>query len=412
MIAQEIRPMKLSPTFCLHNGAVILRQEPEEVTFGVIDPGNDELCSRLERAYYQHLSESGEPEDPCAIHFRKISQEECRRAVSRLFAAEQPLPPTFSGNYAQEPSVGILDPDNSPAVTLLDSLVSDACAAGATDIHLEGPRVRFRVGGRLKELMVLTAETAEALALRIKNLAHLNTLEKRRAQDGQIAFETYDRSVVLRVSSMPSLDGESLVLRILDPSRIPLDPEQLGFTGEQLQTISRLINHRDGLILVCGPTGSGKSTTQASLLTCLNRETRGIMKIVTIEDPVEYVLPGITQIQVNREIQFDFEEVLRRVFRQDPDVIMFGEIRDSLTASVASSAALTGHLVFATLHTTGAEEALLRLEDLGVGSGILRSILRGVISQRLYEKDGALCLDAQVTAYPRQTSRITGGRDD
>jgi type II secretory ATPase GspE/PulE/Tfp pilus assembly ATPase PilB-like protein len=286
-------------------------------------------------------------------------------------------------------------------VTLLNSLVSDACASGATDIHLEGSRVRFRVGGKLKECIVLNGETAEALALRIKNLAHLNTLEKRRAQDGQFSFETYDRTVSLRVSSMPSIEGESLVLRILDPSRVPLIPEKLGFTNPQLEMIYRLLSLSDGRILVCGPTGSGKSTTQASLLSWLNAECGGAKKIITIEDPVEYVLAGVTQIQVNRDIEFDFEEVLRRVFRQDPDVMMFGEIRDRLTASVASSAALTGHLVLATLHTATPEEALLRLEDLGVDKILLRSILRGIISQKLYAKDGKLCLEGKVISYDK-----------
>ena len=266
---------------------------------------------------------------------------------------------------------------------------------------MEGSRVRFRVGGKLKEFIVLTPETAEALALRIKNLAHLNTLERRRAQDGQFSFETYDRIVSLRVSSMPSIEGESLVLRILDPSRVLLIPEKLGFTTHQLEMIYRLLSFPAGLILVCGPTGSGKSTTQASLLSWLNTECGGAKKIITIEDAVEYVLAGVTQIQVKADIEFDFEEVLRRVFRQDPDVIMFGEIRDRLTASVASSAALTGHLVLATLHTASSDEALLRLEDLGVDKTLLRSILRGVISQKLYAKEGKLCLEGEVVSYDK-----------
>jgi type II secretory ATPase GspE/PulE/Tfp pilus assembly ATPase PilB-like protein len=388
--------MKLSPAFCLHNGAVILSQEDSEITFGVVDPSDDELCGRLQHAYYLYLEQFGGKDESSAIHFEQITKEECTRAVSKLFAADSALPPDSCGNSSEwTPS------DDSPAVTLLNSLVSDACSSDATDIHLEGSRVRFRLGGKLKEFIVLTPETAEALALRIKNLAHLNTLEKRRAQDGQFSFETYDRTVSLRVSSMPSIEGESLVLRILDPSRVPLIPEKLGFTSSQLEMIYRLLSFSDGLILVCGPTGSGKSTTQASLLSWLNVEYGGAKKIITIEDPVEYVLTGITQIQVNRDIEFDFEEVLRRVFRQDPDVIMFGEIRDRLTASVASSAALTGHLVLATLHTASTDEALLRLEDLGVDKILLMSILRGVISQKLRAKDGKLCLEGQVIVYDK-----------
>jgi type II secretory ATPase GspE/PulE/Tfp pilus assembly ATPase PilB-like protein len=388
-------PMKLSPAFCLHNGAVILKQAEAVITFGVLDPGDDSLCRRLERAYCQHITGLGLPDDTCAIHFKKITPDECRRTVSRLYASEgsPPLPPPND----PETTVGFLDPEDSPAVTLLDSLVADACAAGATDIHLEGQRIRLRMGGRLQQVMTLPRQTAEALALRVKNLAKLNTLETRRAQDGQFSYETGGHAVSLRVSSMPSLDGESLALRILDAGRVPLMPEKLGFTDGQLAAIYRLMGQPDGLILVCGPTGSGKSTTLASLLTWLNRDCGETRKIITIEDPVEYVLPGITQIQVNRSAEFDFEEVLRRVFRQDPDVIMFGEIRDRLTASVASSAALTGHLALATLHTSGPKEALFRLEDLGADKAILRSILRGVISQRLQAKDGGLHLEGQVS---------------
>jgi type II secretory ATPase GspE/PulE/Tfp pilus assembly ATPase PilB-like protein len=388
--------MKLSPAFCLHNGAVILSQENSEIAFGVVDPSDDALCERLQHAYYLYLEQFGNGDDSSAVHFEQITKEECTRAVSKLFAAQSVLPPDACG----QPLVWAPSGD-SPAVTLLDSLVSDACATGATDIHLEGSRVRFRAGGKLKEFIVLTSETAEALALRIKNLAHLNTLEKRRAQDGQFSFETYDRIITLRVSSMPSIEGESLVLRILDPSRVLLIPEKLGFTNPQLKTIYRLLTFSDGLILVCGPTGSGKSTTQASLLSWLNTECGATKKIITIEDPVEYVLAGVTQIQVNRDIEFDVEEVLRRVFRQDPDVIMFGEIRDRLTASVASSAALTGHLVLATLHTANADEALLRLEDLGVDKVLLKSILRGVISQKLRAKDGKLRLEGEVVSYDK-----------
>ncbi|MDR1786011.1 MAG: Flp pilus assembly complex ATPase component TadA [Spirochaetaceae bacterium] len=393
-----MKPFFLSPVFCLHNGVAILDQAPTEISFGLVDTANESLCRRLEKSFLLWLKENGLREG--AVHFVKIDKDKCAREVSRLFAPE-----TQGGRPAlPEAEQGLPWKEESPAIALLDSLIAEAVAQGATDIHIEGPssrgvQVRFRVWGALREHIVFNEKTAESLVLRIKNLARLNTLEKRRPQDGQFMFDR-DR-VCVRVSCIPALRGESVALRLLDSARVPLEPEKLGFTRDALGKILSLLDCADGLILVCGPTGSGKSTTLASLLSLLHTRANGAKKIITIEDPVEYVLDGITQIQTNTAVSLDFDEILRRVFRQDPDIIMLGEIRDSKTASVALSASLTGHLVFATLHTTGKDESIIRLKDLGAEEQLIRSVLRGVISQRLIHGDRGLRLEGDVSVLGR-----------
>jgi type II secretory ATPase GspE/PulE/Tfp pilus assembly ATPase PilB-like protein len=391
--------MSLSPAFCLHNGVVILDQHSGGISFGVVNIDDKALCLRLEKSFYRFNRENGNAAHDSVVHFIKIDKDMCARSVSKLFAADS----ENDGGVMNRLTAQIRDEkntrDEAPAVTLLDSLINDALRQEATDIHLEGQRVRFRICGKLKEHIVFKRETAESLALRIKNLAKLNTLEKRRPQDGQFSFDKNACVVSIRVSCVPSLTGESIVLRLLDPSRIPLVPEKLGFTERQISLIYSLLKNDDGLILVCGPTGSGKSTTLASLLTYLQNNSGNAKKIVTIEDPVEYLLDGITQIQINTGISLDFDELLRRVFRQDPDVIMLGEIRDRKTAAVSASAALTGHLVFATLHTSGKDEAVTRLKDLGIDEKLVTAVLRGVISQRLIEVNSALKLEGDVAVF-------------
>jgi type II secretory ATPase GspE/PulE/Tfp pilus assembly ATPase PilB-like protein len=406
--------MILSPVFCLHNGVVILDQKQTEISFGVVNIDDSDLCSRLEKAFFRFLKGTGMDASTSAIHFTKITKEICSRNVTKLFAADS----LTHEKKSEETDVARME--DSPAVALLDSILHDALNAGATDIHIEGVaghgvQVRFRVCGKLKEHIVFTEETAESLVLRIKNLAKLNTLEKRRPQDGQFTFARHTGVVSVRVSCISSIHGESVVLRLLDPSRIPLKPEKLGFKAEQLYRIYSLLDNSNGLILVCGPTGSGKSTTLASLLMRIQQQSGNTRKIVTIEDPVEYVLAGITQVQINNAISLDFDEMLRRIFRQDPDIIMLGEIRDKQTAAVAVSAALTGHLVFATLHTTGKDEAILRLKDLGVDEKVIYSILRGVISQRLVESEHGLSLQGDVSLLrhtpPSELERVKAPKE-
>ena len=402
--------MFLSPVFCLHNGVVILDQHQSGISFGVVNIDDNVLCRRLEKTFYRFIKANGFDTQNSAVHFIKIDKEMCARSVSKLFAADSHAvfpcaAQSIKSRHAENASPnqdGDSGNEEAPAVALLDSLINDALIAGATDIHIEGQVVRFRICGKLKEHIVFKPETAQSLVLRIKNLAKLNTLEKRRPQDGQFVIPKNTGNVSVRVSSVPSLSGESVAMRLLDPSRVPLDPSKLGFAQKELANIYSLLSNEDGLILVCGPTGSGKSTTLASLLNALHEKTGGTKKIITIEDPVEYVLNGITQVQINTTIELDFDEMLRRIFRQDPDIIMLGEIRDKKTAAVAISAALTGHLVFATLHTLAKDEALIRLTDLGIEKELVEAVLRGVISQKLTEKNGALKLQADIAVMRRQ----------
>jgi type II secretory ATPase GspE/PulE/Tfp pilus assembly ATPase PilB-like protein len=407
-----MKRMSLSPVFCLHNGVVILDQHQCGISFGIVNIDDNVLCRRLEKTFYRFIKANGLDAQNSAVHFVKIDREMCARSISKLFAADSSAvfsSAAQSGRVRRDENSarnhdGDSGNEEAPAVALLDSLINDALIAGATDIHIEDQAVRFRICGKLKEHIVFKPETAQSLVLRIKNLAKLNTLEKRRPQDGQFVFPKNTGNVSVRVSSVPSLAGESVAMRLLDPARVPLDPAKLGFAKKELADIYSLLCNDDGLILVCGPTGSGKSTTLASLLNALREKNGGTKKIITIEDPVEYVLNGITQVQTNTTIELDFDEMLRRIFRQDPDVIMLGEIRDKKTAAVAISAALTGHLVFATLHTLGKNESLIRLTDLGIEKELVDAVLRGVISQKLKEKDGVLKLQAEVIVMRRQLS--------
>ncbi len=249
----------------------------------------------------------------------------------------------------------------------MNSVLAQAIKERASDIHIEPFEkdicVRFRKDGVLKEIVRAPKRFQASIASRIKIMGNLNIAEKRLPQDGRIRIKIAGRDVDLRLSTVPTSYGERIVLRILDKQSVILDLESLGFRKENLTTIEDLIERPHGIILVTGPTGSGKTTTLYAALSRINTPDRNIL---TIEDPVEYQLPGIGQMQVNRKIDFTFARGLRAILRQDPDVILIGEIRDLETAENAVQASLTGHLVFATLHTNDAPSAFTRLTDMGV----------------------------------------------
>ncbi|MEX2644463.1 MAG: GspE/PulE family protein [Acetobacterales bacterium] len=271
-----------------------------------------------------------------------------------------------------------------PVVRLVNRLIERAVAARASDIHLEPDggalRLRHRVDGVLRDVEALPAARQAAVISRIKIMAGLNIVERRLPQDGRCKVTVQGRAIDLRVSCLPAMHGEGIVLRILDKAAAPLALDRLGL-GEALQRgLAGLLDRGDGIVLVTGPTGSGKTTTLYAALERLNRPER---KIVTVEDPVEYQLSGISQIQVRPDIGLGFATVLRSTLRHDPDVIMVGEIRDLETAQIAVQAALTGHLVLSTLHTTDAPSAVTRLADMGVEPYLITSAVRGVVAQRL-----------------------------
>ncbi len=275
----------------------------------------------------------------------------------------------------------------APTVNLLNSLIGKALKAGASDMHLEPYqekyRIRFRIDGVLQDIEMLPAKMRLPIASRLKILSGMDIAEKRKPQDGKIEMKIASEEFDIRVSALPLNDGESIVMRFLRKEAIKYDMDVLGISGDIRELIEEDLKTTAGVILLTGPTGSGKTT---SLYTFLNSINNSDVKIITLEDPVEYQLEGVNQVQVQSEIGFDFSAGLRSIVRQDPDVIMLGEIRDSETAQIAMQSALTGHLVFSTVHTNDAASAYTRLIDLGAEEFLLNAAITSVIAQRLARK--------------------------
>jgi general secretion pathway protein E len=286
----------------------------------------------------------------------------------------------------------------APVIRLVNLLITKAAEAGASDIHFEPFEdrliVRYRIDGVLHEVESPPKRLQAAIVSRVKLMARMNIAERRLPQDGRISVRVGEHGIDIRVSTVPTVFGESLVLRLLDRSHVLLDLETLGFAGADFTRFERLIARPYGMILVTGPTGSGKTTTLYAVLDRLNAPDK---KIVTIEDPVEYQLTGINQIQVHPKIGLTFASGLRSIVRQDPDVILVGEIRDRETADIAIQSALTGHLVFSTVHTNDAAGAVTRLEDMGVESFLIASAVIGIMAQRLVRR---VCPECAVPAPP------------
>lgn len=274
--------------------------------------------------------------------------------------------------------------DDAPIIRLLNALLSEAIKEGASDVHIETFEdrimIRFRVDGVLREVLAPQRVLAPLIVSRIKVMSKLDIAEKRLPQDGRITLRIAGRAVDVRVSTMPTSHGERVVLRLLDKQNARLDMAQLGMESNSLNIMQKLIALPHGIILVTGPTGSGKTTTLYAALTSLNTHVRNIL---TVEDPIEFDLPGIGQTQVNYKVNMTFAKGLRAILRQDPDVVMIGEIRDLETAQIAVQASLTGHLVLSTLHTNSAIGAITRLDDMGIEPFLLSSSLVGVLAQRL-----------------------------
>ncbi|MCP4990448.1 MAG: type II/IV secretion system protein [Colwellia sp.] len=284
----------------------------------------------------------------------------------------------------------------APTVNLLNTLITKALARGASDMHLEPHlgkfRVRYRIDGVLHAVDSLAPKMKLPITTRLKILSGMDIAEKRRPQDGKIEMRIANQELDIRVSALPLNDGESIVLRFLRKESIKYDMSVLGLSQDTQALIQQDLKKTTGVILLTGPTGSGKTTT---LYTFLNELNKPDVKIITLEDPVEYQLDGVNQVQVNPDIGFDFAAGIRSIVRQDPDIIMVGEIRDAETARIALQSALTGHLVFSTVHTNDAASAYTRLLDLGVEEFLLSAALVSVVAQRLARK---LCLDCAVPA--------------
>ena len=316
---------------------------------------------------------------------------------------------------------GALESDGSaveadaPIIKLVNTIIVDAFKARASDIHLEPMektfRVRYRIDGVLHEMKNPPKRLQGAIISRLKIQSNMSISEKRIPQDGRIQSQVGGKLIDLRVSCLPTTHGESIVMRILDKEGLKLGLTQLGFFTDDQQTFERLIGLPDGILLVTGPTGSGKTTTLYSVLNFINRPDR---KIITVEDPVEYILAGINQVQVSEIIGMTFAAALRAMLRQAPNVIMLGEIRDMETASIAINASLTGHLVFSTLHTNDAPSAVTRLVDIGVKPFLVASSTRAMIAQRLVRKICKKCAapyvptDAEMKALNLTPEKLAG----
>jgi general secretion pathway protein E/type IV pilus assembly protein PilB len=291
--------------------------------------------------------------------------------------------------------------DEAPVIQLVQSVIGQAVARRASDIHLEPFarrfRVRYRIDGVLQPAEDLPWHLQRPVVSRLKIMGNMNIAEKRLPQDGRARFTAGGRTVDLRISSLPGVHGESVVLRLLEPDKIRLGLDELGLDRAEQRQLARLLALPDGVVLVTGPTGSGKTTT---LYACLNHLNQPDRKIITVEDPVEYQLSGINQVPVRADVGMTFAAALRAMLRQAPNVIMVGEIRDRETAEIAINAALTGHLVFSTLHTNDATGAVTRLFDLGVKPFLVASALRAVVAQRLVRRMCPRCVRARAASGP------------
>ena len=349
--------------------------------------------------------------DPFAMETLDSLPQFLGRDVSFFVAAEDALSRAIDKYYPEKKTTA--GDDESPIVTLIDEMFNEAHAMRASDIHIEPMedrvRIRCRVDGRLVEVATHPKKLLGSIVARIKVMSNtMSIAEKRVPQDGRIELNLKNGSHIdLRVSTVPSNHGESVVMRILDKSALALGLPQLGFLSDDEATFDRLVTLPDGVILVTGPTGSGKTTT---LYACLNHLNRPDKKIITAEDPVEYELPGINQVMIRSEIGMTFAAALRAMLRQAPNIIMIGEIRDGETAGIAIQAAMTGHLVLSTLHTNDAPSSVARLEDMGVDRFLIASAVRAVMAQRLCRCLCSCKIDGSLTAKQAQLLGIEQDR--
>lgn len=322
------------------------------------------------------------------------SEEDIRSAIEYYYGkqtAEKAIE-DFKKEYRIENNIELdrelLDQvNNAPVVRLVNSIIEQAVVNRASDIHIEPGdkklRIRFRIDGELQEIMSTPMHTHGAVVARIKIMSNLNIAERRLPQDGRVEMDVAGKNLDLRISVLPTVYGEKVVIRLLDRGNFLMNKKQLGFTEDNIDKYNALIKAPYGIILVTGPTGSGKTTT---LYTALRELNDASLNIITLEDPVEYRLEGINQVQINSKAGLTFANGLRSILRQDPNIIMVGEIRDEETANLAVRAAITGHLVLSTMHTNDAASSVVRLVDMGVEPYLVASSVMGVISQRLVRK--------------------------
>ncbi len=377
-----------SYSFAKNRGATILQQEDGRITLAVSKQASPAAIAELQRL-------SKEP-----VEMTFFEPQEYQRVIQKIYHHQQSMTDdvvadldsneTELSQIAEvlaEPEDLLESNDDAPIIRLINALLADAVKVNASDIHIEPGEhqlsIRYRVDGELQEVLTPARSLAPMIASRVKIMSKLDIAEKRLPQDGRISLRIAAHPVDVRVSTIPGAFGERIVMRLLDKQAGQLSLKQLGMNDLHLGMMQDLVKLPHGIILVTGPTGSGKTTTLYAALEAINERSRNIM---TIEDPIEYHLEGISQTQVNSKVDMSFARGLRAILRQDPDVIMIGEIRDLETAEIAIQASLTGHLVFSTLHTNTAIGAITRLIDMGVPPFLLASSVKAVIAQRLVKK--------------------------
>ena len=379
--------------FAKTNGVAVIAQSEDGATVAIRHGALASALAELRRAL-------GVP-----LNARQVGSDEFDELLSALYNAADVGAAALAGELAQDLDLSRLlqeipriedlleSRDDAPVIRLINALLTQALREEASDIHIEPFEtrsvVRLRIDGTLRDLIEPARALHAAIVSRVKIMAQLDIAEKRLPQDGRITLRVAGKPVDVRVSTIPTGHGERVVLRLLDKQAGRLDLTHLGMDDTTLAHIDRLIRQPHGIVLVTGPTGSGKTTT---LYAALSRLDATALNIMTVEDPIEYDLDGISQTQVNPRIEMSFARALRTILRQDPDVVMIGEIRDLETAQIAVQASLTGHLVFATLHTNDAVSAVTRLVDMGVEPFLLASSLIGVVAQRLVRR---LCLECR-----------------
>nr|WP_294529026.1 ATPase, T2SS/T4P/T4SS family [uncultured Rhodopila sp.] len=383
---EPVLPDRLAPAFLRHARAVPLAADNDTLVLAAADPLDPFTPSAVAAATGRR------------VRLEVAVPIELEAAMNRLYPEGDCAEPAPDGNLPLEDDADRLKDlaSEAPVIRLVNVLITRAVETQASDIHIEPfedrLRVRYRYDGVLHEAETPPRHLAAAITSRIKIMARLDIAERRMPQDGRIKMAVRGQDVDFRVSTIPSLHGETVVLRILDRAAVAFDYARLGLSPAVIRKLGSALELPNGIVLVTGPTGSGKTTTLYTGLLALNAVTR---KVITVEDPIEFQLHGINQIQVRSQIGLTFASLLRSILRQDPDVIMVGEIRDGETAQIAVQAALTGHLVLSTLHTNSAAAAVTRLRDMGVEDYLLTAVLRGVMAQRLVRR---LCPDCRQKA--------------
>lgn len=388
--------------------AIILMEEQDQYFVGFVDPLDILAVDEIQRALKTNITPAF------------VKEQDVLNAIDRIYRRTEQIA-SIAGELDDELSESDLDLESllaesdaneAPVVRLLQNIFEDAVQVTASDIHIEPDesvlRVRLRIDGELQEQVMKEKRVVSALVSRLKIMSGLDISEKRLPQDGRFNIRILNRSIDVRLSTLPTQYGEAVVMRLLDQSQGLLNLDSLGMTPKIKERFATLITRPHGMVLVTGPTGSGKSTTLYASLNTLNDPHK---KIITAEDPVEYRLPRINQVQINSKIDLTFSKILRTALRQDPDIILIGEMRDTETTEIALRAAMTGHLVLSTLHTNDAISSAMRLMDMGADSYLVASSLRAVIGQRLIRK---ICQNCK-TAYsltPQEKSWLQGMGED